>query len=603
MLVRNTLFAFAVSCCHLYGDDAATYARGKSFAESIQSSLSIADSNPDIADAKKTLDYKGTDVAETQYRSSDLSEAATRATYDSKNQVGSSLLDTQRNSLEHDIRKEEIETLIEDGNAVVSDPMKIIGGKVSTKSKPSEMVETTHTCEESTEAVKHVCVRERVLHPIEIEKGQIEVKFWYHAFDPNIHLSLNLFKKSHLHGSWWHHSGDPRAKDIHGGVYQNFPKDLIPHVTNVRLISAPNPLPNYCDVSVNSKGIFRIRYKSWRTTWNSLIRSRLEATAVVEYEKPVIQDNLDADVISDQCEALETMTDNGLCRYGSVRTIEGPGTRLIERNGVSKEIYRDWWKKEYTYHCQSPSKNNCEPFRKRGCERVKAVCIERKGSLCVNHRKTYVCKSKTKGFEVTGFEGNIPFCLDGNCDDHSWTDNKDFADAMSKMALYKEMQEDMDADKLTVFKGTEHKCNKDVMGFQDCCQGGGWGAEIGVAKTCSASEVELRELKDENKCVYVGTYCAEKFWGFCFRKMKSYCCFGSKLSKIIHEQGRKQLGIDWGSPREPQCRPFTVDEIKSIDFSQMDLSALFDDLLNSTNMDNLASSSKQMTTRWSDKVK
>ena len=50
--------------------------------------------------------------------------------------------------------------------------------------------------------------------------------------------------------------------------------------------------------------------------------------------------------------------------------------------------------------------------------------------------------------------------------------------------------------------------------------------------------------------------------------------FGSKLGRILHEQARGQLGIDWGS-----CRGFTVAEVEAIDFDALDLSEFTENLV------------------------
>ena len=56
------------------------------------------------------------------------------------------------------------------------------------------------------------------------------------------------------------------------------------------------------------------------------------------------------------------------------------------------------------------------------------------------------------------------------------------------------------------------------------------------------------------------------------KKTNRYCCFNSILARIIHEQGRPQLGMLWGGGNSPlYCRGFSVQELASLDFSQMDL--------------------------------
>jgi hypothetical protein len=48
--------------------------------------------------------------------------------------------------------------------------------------------------------------------------------------------------------------------------------------------------------------------------------------------------------------------------------------------------------------------------------------------------------------------------------------------------------------------------------------------------------------------------------------------------RILHEQGRGQAGLNWGEPESPQCRGFTVEELSRIDFSNLNLSEIFEDL-------------------------
>jgi conjugal transfer mating pair stabilization protein TraN len=58
-------------------------------------------------------------------------------------------------------------------------------------------------------------------------------------------------------------------------------------------------------------------------------------------------------------------------------------------------------------------------------------------------------------------------------------------------------------------------------------------------------------------------------------KKKAYCCFESKLSRILQEQGRKQLNKPWAKPKTEQCRGFTLEEFSRLDLSQMDFSEVY----------------------------
>ena len=81
----------------------------------------------------------------------------------------------------------------------------------------------------------------------------------------------------------------------------------------------------------------------------------------------------------------------------------------------------------------------------------------------------------------------------------------------------------------------------------------------------TSSKLQLR------LCHLVGVKKEKKFFGLITKKEKVYCCFNSILARIVHEQGRPQIGISWGSANRPNCRGFTPEEFASLDFSKIDL--------------------------------
>jgi len=97
---------------------------------------------------------------------------------------------------------------------------------------------------------------------------------------------------------------------------------------------------------------------------------------------------------------------------------------------------------------------------------------------------------------------------------------------------------------------------------------------------CDEQDVLTSTLKESGYCHYVGDRCTKKFLGTCLQKIKVYCCFNSKLARIIHEQGRPQLKTfnGWGSAKNPVCRGFTPEEFQALDFSKMDLSEYYADI-------------------------
>lgn len=132
-----------------------------------------------------------------------------------------------------------------------------------------------------------------------------------------------------------------------------------------------------------------------------------------------------------------------------------------------------------------------------------------------------------------------------------------------------------------IFNGNDYRCRLPGVqtGFSDCCKKTTTWLGLGQ---CSPREKILSEMRTTNKgkeytvadarCHYVGSYCAEKWLGTCVQKKKTFCCFGSVLARILHEQGRPQIGLSWGTPESPNCRGFTPSELQSIDFGKINFS-------------------------------
>lgn len=122
-----------------------------------------------------------------------------------------------------------------------------------------------------------------------------------------------------------------------------------------------------------------------------------------------------------------------------------------------------------------------------------------------------------------------------------------------------------------------------------------------VMKACDPTSMETALLNDSGFCHYVGKYCAKKIKMIgCVQKAKSYCCFNSKLARIIHEQGRPQLstGINtWGTPGAPLCRGFTPEEFQAVDFGQIDLTEYIDEI-QKTAQDQIQKNMENMTNEF-----
>jgi conjugal transfer mating pair stabilization protein TraN len=98
-----------------------------------------------------------------------------------------------------------------------------------------------------------------------------------------------------------------------------------------------------------------------------------------------------------------------------------------------------------------------------------------------------------------------------------------------------------------------------------------------LANACDQMDMETGMLSASGFCVETGEYCKERWKHIgCVQKNKTFCCFNSKLARIFHQQGRKQLKTftgnqGFGTPNAPNCRGFTPEEFQSLDFSKIDL--------------------------------
>lgn len=101
---------------------------------------------------------------------------------------------------------------------------------------------------------------------------------------------------------------------------------------------------------------------------------------------------------------------------------------------------------------------------------------------------------------------------------------------------------------------------------------------------CEQEEEVLAMQRGENLCTYVGSHCTQRFLGACVSRQSTYCCFNSKLARLIQEQGRAQLGLGWGSSESPSCDGLTQEQFAQIDFSTIDFSEFVEDISRNVQM-------------------
>ena len=121
-----------------------------------------------------------------------------------------------------------------------------------------------------------------------------------------------------------------------------------------------------------------------------------------------------------------------------------------------------------------------------------------------------------------------------------------------------------------------------VGSFMQSLIPGPWGIamlaiQLSGLLTCEEAEQILAMKHDNRLCHGVGSYCSVKIpiVGVCVETTETFCCFNSRLARILNEQGRAQLKRTWGKAKEPDCAGFTMAELQGLDFSRLDLSEFY----------------------------
>ena len=273
--------------------------------------------------------------------------------------------------------------------------------------------------------------------------------------------------------------------------------------------------------------------------------------------------------------------------------VEGAETRII--NGL--EVTRDCWRFASQYTCSGTEMipdAHCQDLIDQGCSPVSQTCD---GTSCV---ATYECVVGTGTTQTTEGCDELSVNVGGLKFDTSYEPSKDFGKAASNMAAIEDAVTGMVkndascveepansgnyvcAESILIFNGAGKKCRKDSLGFNQCCNLGGWGEDANLTQ-CNQEEVELGYARQAGRTHYVGRYCTHSNPLGCYAHAYMYCVFSSKIGRIVQEQGRTQLNRGWGNAKNPKCEGFTPDELQLIDFELIDFSEYFADAFANTN--------------------
>lgn len=293
--------------------------------------------------------------------------------------------------------------------------------------------------------------------------------------------------------------------------------------------------------------------------------------------------------------------------------------------------------REYTYLCASPLTEgpDCAQLRAEGCHQTGARCVMRFREhpefpdppgmdlgVCLIQENTYDCQKNMslcrKKSVALDCGGEIRCASGDDCFDTSTEQNTDFPKVAARMAMLADMERclattadgessaegygpievdgttgaaagpidcaDVSGGRVTIFKGKRYRCDLNLAGFiQNCCRKKGL-----FSGACPKSTKELRARRDgAGACHYVGIH-KKKVLGVTLKKRKVYCCFNSRMARVVHEQARGQLiekGLwatarngGWGGAKNPLCGGMTAEQLQEIDFDAVDFSEVYADL-------------------------
>jgi hypothetical protein len=281
-------------------------------------------------------------------------------------------------------------------------------------------------------------------------------------------------------------------------------------------------------------------------------------------------ENVDCPDVSDPelgCEPQETVC------------VEGPGTRRVA--GI--EVTEECWARETPYICEGVGEviTDCAP--PEHCELASESCLDVEPSdSCQSLERVYDCLEVTQEPVTTEqCEGTVS-CLDGNCVEVEREQSTNMPEALARLAGLSQAHDSTpNGPSLDLMGGNDLRCHKTGI-WKNCCTNGGEGLAIDLlGGSCNEQEQELAHRTAEGLCVEVGWYCAERGWFGCRKRVRTSCCFGSELARIINEQGREQLGLGWGSPRSPQCGGLSPEQFSQLDLSNVDFSEVLSDVTQS----------------------
>lgn len=271
-----------------------------------------------------------------------------------------------------------------------------------------------------------------------------------------------------------------------------------------------------------------------------------------------------------------------VCNLAKTECVSGPETRYY----YGKGFHKDCWRQRMTVGCpvNVQETNGCAELRKRGCQQLSERCVQyAPDEHCVKWTKRYRCPAR-RSETINPGHGNIYNIEGGSLIGRSDKFN-DMAGSLAQLQALSEMQAEVknitsENQQISVFKGQCNRCKKNILEnvLYDCCAIRGFARDLNLVD-CNPEEQQLATMRAEGRCHYVG--CTQnQFMGmWTSSDTHVYCCYPSPLILHLQKEARKQLGKDFGTPHNPDCNGLSMEDLGRVDFSKMDLSPVFEDMM------------------------
>jgi hypothetical protein len=301
------------------------------------------------------------------------------------------------------------------------------------------------------------------------------------------------------------------------------------------------------------------------------------ATLVYEFSDTKAQPpRVTSETWKSDCEDLEELTHLGECHVVQEQCLEGPAIRQFGTEAPFLTLDRPCWKKRFLYQCQVPQGADDCGLIPKDCQKIDSEFKDFLNQHAVEIHRFSCHRTIKEKKEVTKNRGRkfIPI--------GDYQKNNDIAEAIAGLNIAKEMlngfRGEFRGQAGLFFRGKPMHC---TCKPKNCCgdKKGFWRKMTG----CREEEQQLAVQLNTGNCHEVGQYRVKKsaLQKIGHVEKKGYCCFQSKLSRIIQIGARRQLpSLQWGTPEAPDCRALTLAEIEMLDWSQIDFSEMAEEIIN-----------------------